>query len=268
VNIAVAGTAVRGVDYALYQDSVLITGNQLSIGNEASSIELQVVPLSDALVEANETVVLTLSIGAYFLGAGNSATVTLRDIPPAATASAFAYETEQSVSFDFSLDVGASLSATDLLLTNVTTGQVIVATAASYDAATNRATFTFGNALPDGNYQAVISAGSLTHSEGVELAADATLSFFVLAGDLDHSGAVNFDDLLTLSQNYGLSGKTFSQGNVDYDALGNVGFDDLLILAQRYGVSLVTTTRPSTLGQRISTAERTSSRRRPIEVLN
>lgn len=60
-----------------------------------------------------------------------------------------------------------------------------------------------------------------------------------LPGDANHNGAVNFDDLVILAQNYGLTGKTFAQGNVDDDAAGNVDFNDLVILAQRYGTSRV-----------------------------
>lgn len=267
VNFTVGGTAVRGVDYALYQDSVLITGNQLSIGNETSAIELQVVPLSDALVEANETVILNVGSGAYFIGGGNGSTVVLQDIPPVSTGSAFAFETEQSVSFDFSLDVGASLSPADLVLTNVTTGQVIAATAASYDAQTNRATFTFNNSLPDGSYQAVIARASLTHAQGVELGADATLSFFVLAGDVNRDGTVGFDDLLVLAQNYGQTSRTFSQGNINYDAAGEVNFDDLLIMAQRYSASGMTTSTKQVSNGRTATAERSTGRRRAVDAL-
>jgi hypothetical protein len=257
VNFTLGGTATRGVDYEILQDGVPIAGNSISIGNEASSAQLTVTPLSDSLVEMNETIVITLGSGAYFMGSSTTATITLNDVPPAVTASAFGFETSQSVSFDFTLDVGASFAAEDLILINTTTNQEIVATGAEYDATTNRATFTFGNALPDGNYQAKILASSLTHSQGVQLAADATLEFYVLAGDLNRDGTVGFDDLLAMAQNYDQTGKTFSQGNIDYDAAGAVGFDDLLILAQRYGTTLARTAAPV----------RPLSKRRAIEVL-
>jgi hypothetical protein len=48
---------------------------------------------------------------------------------------------------------------------------------------------------------------------------------------------VGFEDLVIL-ENYGTTGKTFSQGNFNYDAAGNAGFEDLVLLAQRYGTSL------------------------------
>jgi len=47
---------------------------------------------------------------------------------------------------------------------------------------------------------------------------------------------VNFSDLVTVAQNYGGSGKSFAQGDFNFD--GSVDFADLVILAQRYNVTL------------------------------
>jgi hypothetical protein len=52
-------------------------------------------------------------------------------------------------------------------------------------------------------------------------------------GDANLDGSVNFTDLLTLAQHYGLTGATWEQGDFNYN--GSVGFDDLLQLAQHYG---------------------------------
>ncbi len=61
-----------------------------------------------------------------------------------------------------------------------------------------------------------------------------SLPFAFLAGDFDGNNVVEFDDLLTLAQNYGqTTGATFATGDSDYD--GDVDFDDLLRLSQRYG---------------------------------
>ncbi len=265
VNITLGGSATRGVDYNVYQDGVLITGNAISLGNEASSVNLQVVPIADGAVEATENVTLTLGGGAYVVGAGNTASVVINDTPPMAIASNFGFETAQTVSFDFSLGVGASLQASDLVLLNTTTNQVIAATTAQYDTNTNRATFRFGAILPDGNYQATIARASLTHSQGLALGADATSSFFVLCGDLNRDRAVGFDDLLTLVQNYGSSNKTYSQGNVDYDAAGTVDFADLLLLAQNYEHSVLNT--PAVAGTG-ATVRRSSTGGRNHDILN
>src|SRR5699024_7657541 len=95
--------------------------------------------------------------------------------------------------------------------------------------------------LPDGRYLATISSSAVENALGATLASDVQFSFTVLRGDVNHDNTVNFDDLLTLSQNYGQTGRTFSQGNVDYSSDGLVGFEDLLTLAQRYGTSLFST---------------------------
>ena len=84
-----------------------------------------------------------------------------------------------------------------------------------------------------------ISSGAVSSTGGQASNANADLNTFILAGDINRDRSVNFDDLLILAQNYGQSGRTYSQGNVDYSADGVVGFDDLLVLAQRYGTSLV-----------------------------
>jgi hypothetical protein len=55
-------------------------------------------------------------------------------------------------------------------------------------------------------------------------------------GDIDLDGAVDFDDLLKLAQQYGsTSGKTWITGEITGD--GAVNFDDLLVLAQHYSGS-------------------------------
>jgi hypothetical protein len=56
----------------------------------------------------------------------------------------------------------------------------------------------------------------------------------VQSGDTDLDGAVGFDDLRALAQNYGLTGKLWSDGELTYSSDGAVDFDDLLQLAQNY----------------------------------
>lgn len=59
-------------------------------------------------------------------------------------------------------------------------------------------------------------------------------------GDANIDSVINFDDLLTLAQNYNATGATWQQG--DFNGSGTVDFDDLLILAQGYGTSAATDT--------------------------
>jgi hypothetical protein len=57
-----------------------------------------------------------------------------------------------------------------------------------------------------------------------------------LVGDLNGDGAVGFDDLLKLAQNYGHSNARYSTG--DLDGSGTVDFSDLLLLGQNFGSTL------------------------------
>lgn len=67
-----------------------------------------------------------------------------------------------------------------------------------------------------------------------------TLAVAGATGDANLDGAVNFDDLLTLAQNYGDSGsESWITGDFNGDLA--VSFDDLLVMAQNYGVSLLGT---------------------------
>ena len=62
---------------------------------------------------------------------------------------------------------------------------------------------------------------------------------FVLMGDADQNGRVDFPDLLSLAQHYGQpAGATYAAG--DFNGDGGVAFDDLLLLAQHYGQALPT----------------------------
>jgi len=54
-----------------------------------------------------------------------------------------------------------------------------------------------------------------------------------IPGDANLDGSVEFDDLLTLAQHYGMQTTHFTDG--DFDGDGVVDFSDLLLLAQHYG---------------------------------
>jgi hypothetical protein len=147
----------------------------------------------------------------------------------------------------FNGNIAASLGASDLALTNLTTGETVPAAemASSFDAATGRATFTFtgrpDGTLPDGNYRATIAAGSVAEPSLVSLAADAAFDFFVKAGDANRDRVVDFQDLVILADAYNQAGRTFSGGNFNYDPDGRVDFADLVILAQNYNTTLAAT---------------------------
>jgi len=153
-------------------------------------------------------------------------------------------DSPQRIEIAFDRDVSANLSPADVVLENLSTATTIPTAniALSYHAATNTATFTFPGypfgALPDGRYDATLTAVGVTSSLGDPIITDHHLSFFVLAGDADRSGNVNVDDFNILATNFGTSGKIFSQGNFNYDAGGFVNLDDFNILATNFGISL------------------------------
>jgi hypothetical protein len=163
---------------------------------------------------------------------------------PSVLSSSFDFETQLSWSFTFSRDVGASITADDLRLINYTTGATYTASAVTWDAATRTARWTRTQPLPDGECNAVLDQGKFATAAGVSNKAAYSQPFFVLAGDANRDRKVNFDDLLVLASNYNTTGKTFSQGNFNYDANGKVNFDDLLILAANYNKSLAGTPAP------------------------
>lgn len=139
----------------------------------------------------------------------------------------------------------ATLSATDLTLTSLTTGVALQLTGelVSYYAPTRTATFTFpsytNGILPDDRYIARFEAGVIADGFGNVNAAAVSTTFAVLLGDINGDATVDFNDLVILAQNYGqFGGKGISEGNVDYDPDGRVNFQDLVILARQYGKSL------------------------------
>jgi hypothetical protein len=146
-----------------------------------------------------------------------------------------------AVMVHFSEDVSESISADDLLVTNVTSGQVITS---GIDVVWDRKTLSarwvfpgYPHGLPDGNYQAVVQAPLVSDLAHNTLASSYTVNFFVLAGDGNGDRYVNFSDLVVVAQHYGdLGGMTYGNGDFDYD--GNVTFADLVLVAQRYGTSL------------------------------
>lgn len=108
----------------------------------------------------------------------------LNDLPSlTGPAAQFKSSAPQSLTYVFSSDVGSSIKASSLVLTNTSTNTVIPSSdiALSYNASTFTATFTFpgfaGGVLPGGNYVASIPAGSISNSAHHALAADDDLSF-------------------------------------------------------------------------------------------
>jgi ELWxxDGT repeat protein len=138
----------------------------------------------------------------------------------------------------FSEDVGATLTAADVQVLNLTTGAPVSPQSIqlSYDAPAVTATITFpgygGGVLPSGNYRATIPAGAVADAAGNAMAAFA-LDFFVLPGDINRDRTVNGTDFALLAGNFGKSGTTYGQGDLNGD--GAVNGSDFALLAGNFG---------------------------------
>lgn len=236
VTFALGGTATFGQDYTISAPG-LINNSTLSLGDLQSSSTLEIIPLNDTLVEGTETVTVTVtSSTAYVIGGTAAQTVNIADIPPAVTGSDYNRETlPLNVSFNFSLNVGASLDADDVQVYNVDTREVMPITGVVYDSGLNRGRFNMAGVLPDGHYEVTLSRAGVTHSLGTPLAADSGFTFNVFAGDADGNGAVNIDDFGVLAANFNSPG-TYSQGDFNYS--GVIDIDDFGILAAKFNTAL------------------------------
>lgn len=163
--------------------------------------------------------------------------VTPADImPPTVNASSFLFATApHKLAFQFSEDVSASLQPSDLTVREITTQASIIVTGVSWNGATNTATFTLNNVVPDGSYRATLSGSGVTDLAGNPLGADHLYDFFFLAGDANHDGTVNLFDFNVMAANFGQTPRDFTQGDFNYDTIVNL--NDFNILAGNFGHS-------------------------------
>ncbi len=188
------------------------------------------------------TATLTEMIGANSLGSTSipSPASIIRGTPNL-DVGVFEYEGGHVFKFDFTSVSSASVIPSDLVLRDTATMETYSSNTVANFADGYR--FIRNAPLPDGNYEAVIPVGAVSNPYGSNRLA-MSFNFHVLAGDANRDGAVDFDDLLILASNYNTTGKTFSQGNFNYDGGGNVNFDDLLILAAKYNTTLAAAASP------------------------
>jgi hypothetical protein len=155
------------------------------------------------------------------------------------TASGVQYEVKSTgIYFDMDQDVAGSIHLSDASVIGLDNGFLFPLRQTHYDWSTHTVGFDFvAPVLPDGRYRATLAAGSLRDLSNNPLANAYTFDFYILSGDFNRDQVVNFDDLLSLAQNYGrVDTATYSMGDIDYDR--SIDFDDLLLFAQRYGNSL------------------------------
>jgi hypothetical protein len=183
--------------------------------------------------------------GSILTTAAVSGSVVIDTIAPTASAPVFDYAgTRQTVAMAFSEDVRASIATSKFELKNLTTDTLIELVVDSISSDGKTVTFRFANTggvtgaiLADGNYRFRVLPNVISDPAGNVFAAGAESSFFFLNGDANHDRAVDFADLVLLSQNYNRTvGMTFSTADLNYD--GKVDFGDLVILSQRYNQTL------------------------------
>ena len=154
----------------------------------------------------------------------------LSGAPPTVEWMRFNFETEQSITVQFTTDVGNNLNSGTVRVTDLGTGQVVpwclfFPRIESGPGEPTRATWKyFGGVLDDGNYRAdVLGAGDVV---------EASHDFFTLAGDANHDGEVNFDDYVLIDQGFNSGQTGYSHGDFNYD--GVVDFDDYTIIDQAF----------------------------------
>ena len=246
------------------------TSPNMSFGNGVSSstytdipanqtfVDVAIVGFNDNLTEGDEAAIFTVAPNTFYeLGSPSSASIIVRDNEPPGTpyttAITFHFETlPMTVKFTFSQNVGASLGIDDFFVGPTTHPRPTF----GYNSSLNTATLSWAEPLPDGYFGARVIAAGVFNSAGTRLNADSFNIFGFLNGDADRDGTVDFDDLVTLAQNYGETGKTFSQGNFDFSLDGSVAFPDLVILAQRYGRSLAALAQVTLPGSQVKPAGR------------
>lgn len=167
---------------------------------------------------------------------------------------------QPKITIQFSEDVGATLDESDLVIDNLTDGLTLAPSdiAHSYNASTRTATFTFPDYalspgfLPDGNYRAMIVAGTVEGTT-LPLRNDFEMSFHSLAGDANRDRKVDTADFNLLAGGFGtLATGKFGKGDFNYDS--NINSLDFAVFAGRYGKTL-----PAVAGQSLSRASVLSS---------
>lgn len=161
--------------------------------------------------------------------------------PTVTTASFLFNAASPTLRLTFSQEIGASIHAYDIAITNILTNAVIPTTALvlAYTPSNRQLNITFGGlagaAPPDGDYTLLLKAGTIVGNSGNPMAADHQLAFFSLAGDANRDRRVDIDDFSTLASRFNSAG-TFIEGDVNYS--GTVDIDDFAILAARFNQAL------------------------------
>ncbi|MCS7034472.1 MAG: S8 family serine peptidase [Phycisphaerae bacterium] len=145
----------------------------------------------------------------------------------------------QRISQNFNEPMETSFNINDVVITNITTSQVIppAATVFDYDAPTNRVDIRFpgmpGAIVPDGNYTVSVRS---TDPAGNLMPAPYNFSFFILYGDANRNRTVDLADFAPMASNFGQSPRSFAQGDFNFDT--TVDLADFALLASNFNRTL------------------------------
>src|SRR2546423_9218533 len=127
------------------------------------------------------------------------------------------------LNFNFDLPgiVDSTAQASDLMLTNLATNQP-VSTAGftvTYDIINRNLKFLPPANLPDGNYHANLGATTVADAFGNAMQTDASLDFFILAGDANRDRQIDTLDFDALAARFNQTGVGNSGGGFHYQGI-------------------------------------------------
>ncbi len=233
--------------------TVRILADDVQVGTATASSGGAYSVTTSALADGIRSITATATNAGGTSNPSAALSITIDTVAPTILANSFGWQTRHALVYDFSENVGPTLSDDDLRVENLTSGYQVPADpmSFSYDTPTNHLTATFpglvNQILPDGNYRATVSASGVTDLAGNPLPDYHVSSFFVLVGDANHDRIVDITDLGILATNWQGSPRTFSQGDFNYDT--KVDISDLGILATKWqtGVTALSLASPGRL---------------------
>lgn len=154
---------------------------------------------------------------------------------------AYKFLGEQAFTLTFSKSQVNSLVAGDLIVKNLTSGQVLNPDdfTTFSDANGKYQTVRIGgqnDVLADGRYLVTVSNAALRDAFGNAMPADYQFGFFAFGGDANRDSAVDSLDFNILSGYYGKRNEIFTHGDFNYDRV--VDTSDFNILAGNWGETL------------------------------
>ena len=171
--------------------------------------------------------------------AGESAFVQANTLTLGGPATVFSQFNWESPNVVFSFDqpiLASSLTASDLQITNLTTGLTTTnAVLASLTGDRLSLVFRLPTNLADGDYRFRLPAGAITNDSGAGLTANADISgpsVYILVGDANRDRKINIADYLRIDRAFVRGGRGPANGDFNYD--GEIDGTDYFLLDQAY----------------------------------